>query len=313
MEHGYGHIVFPAVDHDAGESGKPALYFKTWPARVALRARRMPRRLVSRVLAARRTALPALPHVGVFGTNGSDVVCTYSGISAARLLQAGVHAASLRPTGYPYLDQFVRRARAERSASDRRRPRAVIISNGWGSYGYAAAAIAFYELALDVAAELQGTHDVVFRLKSGEQPRTFLPTHLLDRMERLEMVIDDGLSRSIDFLMDFDIAVGGESTVLLEALILGCTPVLLDAPIDTQGGVRSTLYHVLAHELEVARISVPQETSRVCMLAARPSYLPGLKLRLTQKQELLFHALDGQSGARVAKVILDVASGRMGS
>ena len=253
--------------------------------------------------------MPALPSVGVFGTNGSDIVCTYSGLSEARLVVAGVDAACLRPTGYPYFDQFVRRAQVDRRASHGSRPRAVIISNGWGSYGYVADAIAFYELALDVAAELCKTHDVVFRLKTGEQPATFLPSPLLDRMTALGMVIDDGLSRSIDLLMDFDVVVGGESTVLLEAVILGCAPILLDAPAaGAHGGLRSILYGVLKDDLEVLRIGAASETGAVCLSAADPSYLRGLRRRLAERQDWLFHGLDGHSGLRVAKAILDARS-----
>jgi len=310
LEHGYGHIVASEPDPDLVESVEPAERGEAWLGQVARRARRVPLRLVARVRRARRAATPALPSVGVFGTNGSDLVCTYSGLSAARLVRAGVDQACLRPTGYPYFDQFVRRAQLERPGSHGDRPRAVIISNGSGSFGYLAAAVAFYELALDVAAELQPTHDVVFRLKSGEQPRTFLPAPLLDRMGTIEMVIDNGSSRSIDFLMDFDLAVGGESTVLLEALILGCAPILLDPPAaHARGAVRSPLYGVLKDELQVSRISQPSETSGVCTSSADPSYLRGLQLRLAQRQEWLFHALDGQSGRRVAEAILDASSG----
>jgi hypothetical protein len=173
-----------------------------------------------------------------------------------------------------------------------------------------AKAVGFYELALDVAVEMRRTHDVVFRLKSDEQPRTFLPARLLDRMEKLELAMDDGLSRSIDFLADFDVVVGGESTVMLEALILGCAPVLLDAPLTAaQIQSRSTLYSVLVDCLGVSRISTPQETIAACRLAADPAYLPKMRLRLAENGERLFHGLDGQSGLRVAGVILEIVAG----
>jgi len=229
------------------------------------------------------------------------------------LVQVGVDATLLRPTGYPYFDQFVRRAREERRARLRKRPRAVIVSNGMGILGQAGApvvqdALTFYELALGVAEKLQRTHDVVFRLKAGETPRTFLPSHMFARMESLDMAVDDGLSRSIDLLPDFDLVVGGESTVLLEALILGVAPALLDTPsVIREQELRSSIYKALTELLGVEVIRTPHEIADALAATSDTSYVPRLQSRLMDEQELLFHALDGRSGARVARVILEAA------
>jgi hypothetical protein len=174
-------------------------------------------------------------------------------------------------------------------------------------------AAVFYELALATVKELGAAFDVTFRYKANERPHTFLPESVLKRLEASSMLIDEGQSKTIDVLQDYDLVFGGESTVLLEALVLGSAPVLLDAASAAgESDQPSTLRAVLTEHLGVARVMTPRHARDVAAFAANPTYLRNLNLRLQERQGLLFHGLDGLAGKRVAAAVLEAVAGTQG-
>jgi len=223
-------------------------------------------------------------------------------------MQQGVAPSRLRPTGYPYLDQYARRRQTLIARPKPNRPKLLIVSSGCGIFGQLDRARCFYKLAIEVIEDLKDFYEIVFRFKPGETLDLFLEPHMIKRLMATEVALDWSTANLSETLPKYDLVLGSGSSILLEALILKVPVVIFADELDYLLKHSHPMGKILGSMLNCLSLKTSADARTMVCEALSPHYLAHLDQAMFAYEEPLFHRLDGQSGKRVAQIILEAST-----
>ena len=253
-----------------------------------------------------------LPEVKPFGLNGHTIVCTYSQLTENILKSYGVPPQSIRSTGYPYFDKFIRMRHHQtyrKRQPDASRKKILVFSGGYGIFKRQLDHVQkFYQFLILLYQQLsQREFEVTVRLKPGEDPLTFLQPDILAQFQQLNICYDDNTAMFCAKAHHYDLVIGDVSTLHFESILLGVPSLLFEQMV----GHRQQKFNVISILTETLGVlTIDEQASninRIIRQALSPSYIETLVKNLDKHQKTLFHTLDGKAGYRVGQVIKEVA------
>lgn len=273
----------------------------------------LPRKLAQALRAKFVAPLPeistSLPKVLPFGHNGSDMICCLSEFTRDVHLRSGISPSELCVTGNPYLDKLVRNHHTPaRRTSDDRPKSVLIVSTGYGKFGFTSEYEAFMETVVSLCQELRPTFEVSLRLKQGEDTAVWERYDYSRSLQDLGVELDDNRILFHKSLARYDLTIcDPESLAILECILSGVPVTKIMRSSASLQSAESWLVQIYDEQIGVTTLADLERTKQTIEDALDPNYINCLRKNLMTNAGYNLGVFDGNAGTKVAQVLVDLA------
>lgn len=238
-----------------------------------------------------------------FGRNGNYPICTISELTTNIYLKMGIKKNRLFNTGFPYWDNLFA-IRLENNAKPRYIRKKIIkilfISTGWGKFNRTNREDGFYNMVLKLNINSSQKYKFFLRLKPGSK---LLSRHK-KQLQKANISLDDNSIPSRAAISKYDLIIGSDSSVLLEAALLDI-PVLY---LNNTDGVNPNPYHeiILKENLNIKPLNLKHNLYEQINTSLSKTYRNKVTESVKLNAKNILNGFDGQSGTRVVDVIINI-------
>jgi CDP-glycerol glycerophosphotransferase (TagB/SpsB family) len=234
------------------------------------------------------------------GNKGEYDICCFGEKDKKILRQFGVKNERIKLTGYPYFDQIIQ-LKSKKNISQKKK--ILVVSTGWGmSKNGEKEALIFYNFLIEFFEKIKNKYQLFLRLRPGEDIKKFLPKEMLSSIDK-NIKFDNNKINSFKAIQKYDLIVGDASTVMFEALILQI-PVLI-FQINKVAFCNNFIDTVWRNIIKALVITDTQGIAKNLEYGLSRQYIKNLLLNFKKCEKDLFCTLDGKSGRRAAKIIME--------